>query len=340
MQRDAYSLSTLYNAGEGVPENDYLCYDITSVSSYGKNNEYTHFGYNRDKESLKQINLGMLFGQKSKLPVYYRRMPGNISDVTTLKTTIKSLDFLGIDPIHFVLDRGFYSIANIDELYHRHHKFTLTLPCRRKWVEKIIDKHCNKIASPQNYLALNKDEALYAVTELYKWGKKKHRAYLHLYYNAEQAASDFDSFTRKLIAYKEELESGKRLKDNEEYYQRYFIVKETPKRGMKIIFNDSEIQKYRKQYSGFFCILSNKIKSAKKALDLYRTKDVVENSFDDLKNSLDMKRLRVHTSSNMDSRLFLQFIALIYISSIRTITQADDKLKNMTVRGGWKKWKH
>ncbi|MCF6177390.1 MAG: hypothetical protein L3J71_16675 [Victivallaceae bacterium] len=65
---------------------------------------------------------------------------------------------------------------------------------------------------------------------------------------------------------------------------------------------------------------------------IYRTKDTVENCFDDLKNHLDMKRLRVHSSAAMDSRLFLQFIALIYVSSIRNTIQADYKLKYLTVR--------
>ncbi len=40
----------------------------------------------------------------------------------------------------------------------------------------------------------------------------------------------------------------------------------------------------------------------------YRAKNAVENSFDDLKNHLDMRRLRIHTSDAMDSRLFLQFL--------------------------------
>ncbi len=34
----------------------------------------------------------------------------------------------------------------------------------------------------------------------------------------------------------------------------------------------------------------------------------------------------------MDSRLLLQFLALIYISSIRKTIQADEKLKYLTVR--------
>ena len=44
-----------------------------------------------------------------------------------------------------------------------------------------------------------------------------------------------------------------------------------------------------------------------------------------------MKRLRVHTASAMDSMLLHQFIALVYISTIRNKIKADDKLKYLTV---------
>lgn len=317
---------------KNILEKDYLCYDITSVSSYARHNEYTRFGYNRDNESLEQINVAMLFGQNSCLPAYYRRMPGNISDVSTLKTTMQSLDFLGADSMHLVLDRGFYSSSNIDELYVKQYKFTIAIPTGRAWIENYLDKHYQNIGSPQNYLITEEDEVLYVITELHKWGEKSHRAYLHIYYNAERAAEEFDSFTRKLIGYRNEVIEGKRIEDHEEAYHRYLTIKETPKRGLKVSFNDAEIQKYRKRYCGFFCIMSNKIKSAKEALNVYRTKDVVEKSFDDLKNHLDMKRLRVHTAAAMDCRLFLQFIALIYTSAIRNVLQADKKLKHLTAR--------
>jgi len=67
-----------------VLEEDYLCYDITSFSSYSELNEYIKYGHNRDKEKLPQMNLAILFGQKGRLPVYFQRTPGNITDVTTL----------------------------------------------------------------------------------------------------------------------------------------------------------------------------------------------------------------------------------------------------------------
>jgi hypothetical protein len=49
-----------------MTEDDYLCYDISSVSSYSRGNEHIKYGYKRDGESLPQINLAMLFGQKSR----------------------------------------------------------------------------------------------------------------------------------------------------------------------------------------------------------------------------------------------------------------------------------
>ena len=316
-----------------ITEDDYLCYDITSISSYAKFNEYVRYGYNRDGEPLPQINMAMLFGQRSNLPAYYRRMQGNISDVATLRTTLKSLDFLGASHINFVLDRGFYSQANIDELLERRHHFTIALPSRQKWVEAIIDEHLDSIASPSNYREVGENEGLFISTVLYKWGDAKRRTYLHIYYNASGAGEDYDRFTRKLLKVKKALESGTITETDAKQYARYFIIKETPKRGRSVTFNDSEIQKYQKRYAGIFCILSSKLKDPVEVLHVYRTKEVAENSFDDLKNQLDMKRLRVHDSHAMDSRLFLQFLALIFICHIRNVTRDDKELKNDTVRG-------
>jgi hypothetical protein len=311
---------------------DCLCYDITSISSYSQGNEYVRYGYNRDGEPLPQINLAVLFGQESRLPVYYRRMPGNISDVTTLKTTMKELDFLGAAKIRLVLDRGFYSKANIDKLLEQRYHFTMAVPSGRKWVEAAIDRCRESVASPENYHEVNGNEALYAATELHKWGESRRRIYMHVYYNAARAADEFDRFTRRLLRHKRELESERAADCDKERFARYFNIKETPKRGKTISFNDEEIQRYRNRYAGFFCILSTTLKAPMEALRVYRAKEIVENCFDDLKNQLDMKRLRIHSSPAMDSRIFLQFLALIFICRIRDTTSTDSKLWNLTIR--------
>lgn len=317
---------------EKITERDYLCYDITSVSSYSTRNECVEYGYNRDAESLPQINLAMLFGQKSRLPAYYRRIQGNISDVATLATSLKAMDFIGAHKMHLVMDRGFFSIANIDELLRRRHHFTIAVPTGRKWVEEIIDQHYDSIASPQNYIQLGDKESIYAATTLHKWGHDNRRTYLHVYHNAYIAAEAFDDFTNRLVRCKKELEAGGKTTESKEFCARFFVIRETPKRGKRVSFNDAEIQKHRKRYAGFFCILSTEIRDAEEALRVYRAKDVVENCFDDLKNQMDMKRLRVHSSAAMDGRIFVQFLALILISRLREVLHANEELRNLTVR--------
>jgi hypothetical protein len=311
-------------------DNEFLCYDITSVSSYATANEYVKWGHNRDKEKLPQINLAMLYGQKSGLPAYYRRLQGNITDVATLETTMDTLEFLGKRKLCLVMDRGFYSEDNVDALFGKRYRFILMARTDRVWVRDVIDSYYEQVASPENYRQTGEDEVLYMVSHLFQWGG--HRCYIHLYYNATRAAEDFDKLSRKLVACKGELERDEPDDAHKSLYSRFFTARRMPKRGLSVSYNDAEIQKYRKRYAGFFCILTNVKFDSGELLETYRRKDVVENCFDDMKNSLDMKRLRVHSSPAMDTRLFIQFLALILTSKIRHELRGDKALKYLSPR--------
>ncbi len=195
-------------------ENDYLCYDITSVSSYSKLNEYIKHGYNRDGEKLPQMNIAMLFGQNSGLPVYFQRMPGNITDVTTLRNLVKTFKALDFKAPNYVMDKGFYSKKNVDDVLSSRSKFTVAVPLNNKWVHKVIDG-IGDIHGPEGYRKLD-DEIIYVHSSLYPWGKDKRRCYLHLYYNAHARAIDIDRCSEKLVQYKNELEQGKPVNEHQE----------------------------------------------------------------------------------------------------------------------------
>ena len=132
--------------------------------------------------------------------------------------------------------------------------------------------------------------------------------------------------------YKAELESGKLVVEHQEAYDEFFVIKTTPKRGTKVTYNTEAVSQYINRYAGFQVILSNGIKDPVKALQIYRDKDVVEKCFSDLKNQLDMKRLRMHSSRTADGRLFVQFIALIYISALRREMRKSVLIERYTVR--------
>lgn len=312
-------------------ENDYLCYDITSISSYAELNEYIKYGHNRDKEKLPQLNFAALFSQKGRLPVYFQRLPGNITDVTTLHNLLKTFKSLGKKMFHSVMDKGFYSKKNVDELTLSRIKFILSVPLNNKWVQHAIDDVYEIIDGPEGYRKVD-GKPIYVHSSLYSWGKEKRRCYLHLYYNEHKKAAAKQQFLEQLLDYKEELESGKLIKDHQDAYDKFFIVKTTPKRGMKVTYNATSVSKHIKRYVGFQALITNSIKDPMEALKIYRDKDMVEKSFDDLKNQLDMKRLRMHNSATVDGRLFVQFIALIYMSALRNEMRSSGLTKKYTVR--------
>ena len=311
-------------------EDDYICYDITSISSYSELNEYIKYGYNRDGEKLPQLNLAMLFGQKSALPVYYHRVPGSITDVSMLHNLILTFKKLDVKRLHFVMDKGFYSKKNLDELVEHRDHFTIGVPLSNKWLQQAIDEIRDTIHGPAGYRKLD-DKILYVHSRLYPWGEKNHRCYLHLYYNAKSHAKDVDMFNGELLEYKQELESGKPLKEHQKAYDDFFIQKKTPKRGLQVSYNTEAISQHISRYAGFQGLLSNGIKDPIEAMRVYRDKDAVEKCFDDLKNSLDMKRLRMHQSSTVDGRLFIQFIALILISALRQKMRTSGLIEKYTI---------
>ena len=136
----------------------------------------------------------------------------------------------------------------------------------------------------------------------------------------------------ELLNYKEELETGQLVNAHEDAYKAFFIIKDTPVRGKKVLYNNEAIQQYRQNYAGFYALLTNDIKDPVEALRVYRNKDAVEKCFDDLKNQLDMKRLRIHSSASMDGRIFVQFIALILMSALRKKIRETGLLEKYTVR--------
>jgi hypothetical protein len=101
---------------------EYYAMDITSVSSYSESIDFVRRGYNRDKEKLPQINLLIVSGEESHMPLYFKVLPGSIKDVSTLCETLDILDAIDVKRLHSVMDKGFYSQNNIDAMYDKHIK--------------------------------------------------------------------------------------------------------------------------------------------------------------------------------------------------------------------------
>jgi transposase len=295
-------------------ENEYFALDITSVSSYSEQNEYVRNGYNRDGEDLPQINLCMLLGEESGLPTYFEVLPGSIKDVSALKNVVDIIAKIGAKKVHLVMDKGFYSERNIDGMYEAHYKFTIGVPFTVKWAKEFVSQSRDGLESFSNYRRIGQRD-YFIHNQLDSW--KGHRCYKHVFYDSLRAAEEYAAFLRQVEQWRMELVENRTVTEHKKYYDRYFIIKETPVRGRKIVVWDEAVQEFKQKTAGFFVILSNDIKEPMEALRIYRNKDAVEKGFDDMKNALDAKRLRVHRPDTMKGRMFVQFVSLAIGAAIR-----------------------
>ena len=327
--------------GRRRTEKEYLAYDTTSISSYSKGLKQVRYGYNKEGDYLPQINLALLFGEESNLPFYYRKLPGNISDVKTIKNLIADMDFLEYKKIKLVMDRGFYSEDNINALFQNHLKFLMSAKLSLTFVKNELNKVRDDLRTWTNY---SQKYELYALTQSIRWtySQKRpyigdtlageRRMYLHMYFNSERALEDEKEFNIKLINLQEELVSGKRRPEHEKLYAKYFDISSTPVRGIKVTARQTAIDDAKKNY-GFFALISNEIKDPITALEIYRNKDLVEKAFGNLKERLNMRRLLVSSDASLDGKLFVQFIALIFLSYLKKQMQDSDLFKKHTMQG-------
>ena len=71
--------------------------------------------------------------------------------------------------------------------------------------------------------------------------------------------------------------------------------------------------------------------TAIEALELYRNKDVIEKAFGNLKERLNMRRTLVSSEKSLDGKLFVEFIALIYLSYIKKKMQDNGLFKTYSI---------
>jgi hypothetical protein len=255
-------------------DREYLAYDSTSVSSYSKCLRQVRYGKNKDHEHLAQINLSLLFGQQSGLPFYYRKLAGNIPDVKTLRKLLADMNTLGYEKIKVVLDRGFFSAANINEMYRHHMKFLIAA----KLPLKLVDTHLNTVRDKmRSWSHYSQAYQLYAYSLPITWDyvqerpykgdtiTEDRRMYLHLYYSPGRALEVERAFNSQVAQWQEELESGQRHPDHEKQYAKYFEVKSTPVRGIKISAKEEAISATKRNY-GYFALfrlghMSGRLKS-------------------------------------------------------------------------------
>ena len=274
------------------------------------------------------------------MPMYFRMLPGNISDVSLIPNLLKDVDFLNMEKLKLVLDRGFYSENNVNAMMKYHHKFLIGAKLNLKFIaQKLNEIRGEEFITWTNY---HDDVGLYVRSFTMEWLYKedqprsgrhveeKRRIYVHFYYNDQRHTDDRIAFNRKLSKLHDAIQSNPQKLPNEQLCKKYFDWKTTPKRGLTITPKNEAIEEAQKNF-GYFALMSNDIKDPIEAIKIYRTKDLIEKSFNNLKDRLDMRRMSVSSEESFTGKLFVQFVALKLSSYIKKQMDANELFKNYSI---------
>jgi transposase len=315
-----------------------IYYDITSISSYGSNIDFIEWGYNRDKERLPQLNMGVVFCQGNALPVFYNLYPGSIVDVTTLKNCVRQFDILKLKEVMFVLDRGFFSKANVLELAGENstYKFILPLPFKLKKVKELLKKNRKKISSPMNSFKYG-EEVLFHSKDALEFDQIPFEA--HIYFNEKAEVDRRHEFLSCLLDIEAKLK-GRKFETLKQYmvyknsnvpskFSEYF---KWNKHTLEIEKNSRKISEHISSVGNFILLTNQEGMSKTEVLDHYRRRDCVEKIFNTVKNEIDGGRLRAHGNFNNDGRLFVKFVALILYTQISKTMHEKELFKKYSVK--------
>ena len=316
-----------------------VMFDITSISSYGTRNDFLERGYNRDGESLEQVNLGLIaYSPKSNeadIPLAYRIYPGSITDVTTLNNVTSLMKSYNLNLDILVMDKGFYSQENIKDMNSRGLKYIVPMSFNTLKSKEILLDLSEPLSSPESLFSFHNQVYAYAQKRVKISGKM---CSIHVFLDKKRKADQESKFIQK-ISDVENFFSEKKFSfiDDAKIYleetlktkKKFFFIKEcdghfTIKRNITIFKN--EIMKM-----GCLILITNK-KSIRKeeVLGLYRKKDSIEKVFYSFKHDVNEKRNRTHSLITMRGSIFINFISLILITWIDHVMKEKKLYKRMT----------
>jgi transposase len=241
---------------------------------------FNTWGYN-DGGIDKQIRFLFVIDKKSSLPLYFRYLPGNIVDVSSLTTTIEELKKYDIKSSFALVDAGFYSEDNIKKLYTDKIDFLTRLPAKRTLYKDLIKEAMPDIEAFKNAVKYG-DRILFVKQK--KVDLFGNEGYAHIVLDPERKGRE----TKKLLI--NAIEDKESDEENVEF--------ELLKSGAMILVSSFDIDK-------------------NEVVPFYYMRQMIEKLIGFAKDDLDLIPLRVHREETLRGYLLLIFITLTVFALLK-----------------------
>jgi len=147
--------------------------------------------------------------------------------------------------------------------------------------------------------------------------KNGHRYSIQVVYNPAIRADAEKGFIELLAECKKELEEGAYIESHKDLYDRFFDVRDTPKRGRKVTERINYTSEYQINYAGYWCLLTNRKKQKEEIYSAYQQRNTAEIFYDTFKNDLNGDRITDHKLESYEGKMFVLFIALAILTRLK-----------------------
>lgn len=301
---------------------DIAVYDLTALTYHGDENDLAQYGHAYKITGEKQINMVLGVTLKSKLPLHHKTLPGKIVSVSTIHSFVKELKLFGVQNVVLILDRGFYSKRNINEIIDAGYDVIGALASHLKITKNALTKSVN-IENSRNLLK-------YPDHVIFSKEFKEDDFRVIVYHDVEKKNRQIKSFYEGLAEVQNRLEeiSDQKFENrtdlNEELegicgnYRTYLSFKFKKYYGRwKFTYNlkHKSIQRTTNKF-GKTVLFTTTDLNVSDVLKTYREKDVIEKTFQLMKKH-GLTPINCNKEESTRSRIMLSYVGYLMLSLLR-----------------------
>ena len=319
-------LST-WNKGRERKERIYISYDATNKNCQAGDVSIAEFGHAKDDRGEPIFNYAIAFDQGNSEPLFYEEYSGSIVDVSQLQFMLSKAEGYGYKNVGFVLDRGYFSKANIRLMDEMHLPYVMVVKGMHSLVHDVVRKLRGKFE-------LDSDSYVEAFDAYGRTVRRKlfcddaNEKYIHVYYSIGRAHSEQDKLRTLLNDARRFMERQENTKvEFGQWYHRFFDIRYDRESGVFLYAREKkDVVKRELEMCGYFAIVTSEKMDAAKALKIYKGRDSTEKLFRADKSFLGNRTMRVYSDESLSAKIFVEFVALIIRNKMHSC------LKNANLR--------
>lgn len=130
-----------WNASRNHREKIYISYDSTNKACQAGDIEIAEFGHSKDGKDYPIFNYSVAYDRNNREPLFYEEYPGSIVDMAQLQIMLEKTKGYGYKKVGFILDRGYFSKANLHFMDKNGYDFVIMVKGMKKLIREIILEH-------------------------------------------------------------------------------------------------------------------------------------------------------------------------------------------------------